>query len=88
MACPGGCINGGGQPVSCNTPERRKIRAQALYSEDKNDTKYRKSHENPDIKKLYDEYLKEPGSHLSHELLHTSYSDLKKGSYKDFSCCK
>ena len=84
MACPGGCVNGGGQPTSCNDPKIREKRAKGLYTEDA-ELKLRKSHTNPDIIKLYDEYLKEPNSHLSHELLHTSYSDLLKNSYKDFS---
>ena len=84
MACPGGCVNGGGQPVSCNTPERRKLRALGLYEEDMKDVQFRRSHENTDIQKLYKETLEKPGSHLAHELLHTSYTDLKKGSYKDF----
>lgn len=83
MACPGGCVNGGGQPVSCTNPELRKQRAEGLYTEDVREVKFRKSHENPDIKKLYDEYLEAPNSHKAHELLHTSYSDLRKGSYKD-----
>lgn len=83
MACPGGCVNGGGQPVSCNTPELRKRRAEGLYTEDMRDLQFRRSHDNTDIKKLYDEYLEKPNSHLAHELLHTSYSDLRKGSYKD-----
>ena len=83
MACPGGCVNGGGQPVSCNNPELRKKRAEGLYDEDAKDLKSRKSHENTDVKKLYDEYLEKPNSHKAHELLHTSYSDLRKGSYKD-----
>ena len=84
MACPGGCVNGGGQPISCNDPKIREKRAKGLYTEDA-ELKFRKSHTNPDIIKLYDEYLEKPNSHLSHELLHTSYSDLLKGSYKDFS---
>ena len=83
MACPGGCVNGGGQPVSCNNPELRKKRAAGLYEEDLKDLKSRRSHENTDVKKLYDEYLEKPNSHKAHELLHTSYSDLRKGSYKD-----
>jgi len=87
MACPGGCVNGGGQPISCNTPEKRALRAEGLYNEDLKDTPARRSHENKDIKKLYDEYLGEPNSHKAHELLHTTYSDEKKGSYKDFSDC-
>ena len=83
MACPGGCVNGGGQPISCNTPELRKRRAEGLYAEDMRDLQFRRSHDNPDIKKLYDEYLEKPNSHIAHELLHTTYSDLRKGSYKD-----
>jgi len=84
MACPGGCVNGGGQPVSCTDAKIRETRAAGLYTEDKG-LAQRCSHNNPEIKKLYDEYFEKPASHLSHELLHTSYSDLKKGSYKDFS---
>ena len=83
MACPGGCVNGGGQPISCNSPEKRAIRAKGLYEEDMKDVQFRRSHENSDIKKLYDEYLEKPNSHKAHELLHTSYSDLFTGSYKD-----
>jgi NADH-quinone oxidoreductase subunit G len=83
MACPGGCVNGGGQPISCNTPEKRAIRAKGLYEEDMKDVQFRRSHENTDIQKLYSEYLEKPNSHLAHELLHTSYSDLFKNSYKD-----
>ncbi len=85
MACPGGCVNGGGQPTSCNTPELRAKRAEGLYMEDKCDTEFRKSHENKDIIKLYDEYLEKPNSHLAHELLHTTYADEFTGSYKDLS---
>lgn len=76
MGCPGGCVNGGGQPQVSgdvrNFTDVRGIRAGALY---KNDAakKIRKSHENPAIKKLYDEYLGEPGSHKAHETLHTTY---------------
>ena len=83
MACPGGCVNGGGQPISCNTPEKRALRAEGLYNEDLKDTQFRRSHENEDIKKLYAEYLGEPNSHKAHELLHTTYADMFKGSYKD-----
>ncbi|HPU29260.1 MAG TPA: NADH-dependent [FeFe] hydrogenase, group A6 [Syntrophorhabdaceae bacterium] len=72
MACPGGCVGGGGQPIPTNA-EIRKLRAQALYSEDKS-LKYRKSHENPSIKKLYEEFLKEPLGEKSHKLLHTKYT--------------
>ena len=74
MACPGGCVTGGGQPiVPARTQMRinlKEERAKALYHEDAN-SKIRKSHENPDIKLLYSEYLGEPGSHKAHELLHT-----------------
>lgn len=72
MACPGGCVGGGGQPIPVNT-EIRKLRAQALYNEDKS-LKYRKSHENPSIKKIYEEFLKEPLGERSHKLLHTKYT--------------
>ena len=76
MCCPGGCINGGGQPIvdghTRNFVDVKGLRAAALYDDDKN-LEYRKSHKNPEIKALYDEYLKEPGSHKAHELLHTSY---------------
>ncbi|MEA4853535.1 MAG: NADH-dependent [FeFe] hydrogenase, group A6 [Christensenella sp.] len=77
MACPGGCVNGGGQPIVSarvkNMMDPRVIRAQGLYGEDA-DKSLRKSHENPDIKKLYDEYLGEPNGHKAHELLHTFYA--------------
>ena len=86
MACPGGCVNGGGQPTSCNDSAIKAERAQGLYTEDKN-LALRCSHKNPDIQKLYNEYLEKPGSHKAHELLHTTYTDKKKGSYKDFSGC-
>lgn len=76
MACPGGCVTGGGQPI---VPAKvhmdidlKAERAKALYAEDKS-LPIRKSHENPVIKKLYDEYFEKPGSHKAHELLHTHY---------------
>ena len=72
MACHGGCIGGGGQPIPVNY-EIRTLRAQALYNEDKS-LKYRKSHENPSIKKIYDEFLIEPLGEKSHHLLHTKYT--------------
>ena len=76
MGCPGGCINGGGQPVQPavvrNFEDFIGKRGMALYSDDAKDV-IRKSHENPDIKKLYEEFLGEPGSHKAHEILHTSY---------------
>ncbi len=76
MACPGGCVNGGGQPpvpgYVRNTKDVRAIRASALYGADKN-MQLRKSHENPVVKELYDTYLEKPGSHKAHEILHTTY---------------
>ncbi len=77
MACPGGCLGGGGQPIPTN-PEIRAKRAKAIYAIDK-DMPMRKSHENPAIKALYDEFLGEPLGHKSHELLHTHYTP--KNSY-------
>lgn len=74
MACPGGCVGGGGQPYHKGDLTILKKRAEGLYSIDKEKT-YRKSYENPSIKKLYEEYLGEPGSELAHELLHTSYKE-------------
>ena len=76
MACPGGCVNGGGQPQVHasirNFVDIRALRAKVLYDLDAANT-IRKSHENPDIIELYDKYLGKPGSHKAHELLHTSY---------------
>jgi NADP-reducing hydrogenase subunit HndD len=77
MACPGGCIGGGGQPLHHGHSEVIKARAAALYEEDRNKP-IRKSHENPFIKMLYEEYLGEPGSEKAHHLLHTQYFDKKK----------
>ncbi len=82
MACPGGCINGGGQPRSCDDTKIKEERAQGLYKEDA-ELQYRKSHFNPSIRKLYNEYLEEPNSHKAHELLHTIYTNKFTGSYKD-----
>ena len=83
MACPGGCINGGGQPiVKANTRLQKdyiKLRVQAIYEEGMKLT-IRKSHENPSIKKLYDEYLGQPNSHKAHQLLHTHYTPEEKYS--------
>ena len=77
MACPGGCIMGGGQPIKSakirETVDVRKKRSDALYTIDEKST-IRKSHENPVLKKIYKQFLGEPGGHLAHELLHTSYS--------------
>lgn len=81
MACPGGCIGGGGQPVT-TTVDVKKLRMDALYDID-NISAIRKSHENPDVVTLYNEYLGAPLSELSHELLHTHYTARKKAY--DFS---
>ena len=80
MACPGGCVNGGGQPIQPakvhNTIDLRAVRASVLYNDDKNED-LRKSHENSAVKKLYEEYFEKPGSHKAHEILHTTY--VKRG---------
>ena len=81
MGCPGGCINGGGQPIQHavvhNFIDLKARRAQVLYEADKANKK-RMSHENSAIKELYDTYLEKPGSHKAHEILHTSYTPRKK----------
>lgn len=81
MACPGGCIHGGGQPIVDSktkaTTNVKALRAKALYSEDEATT-LRKSHENPYVQKLYEEYFEKPCSHKSHELLHTTYTKRDK----------
>ena len=81
MACPGGCIMGGGQPIKSSKIRRetnvRKLRSDALYSIDEK-SKIRKSHENPVVKKIYAEYLEEPGSYRAHKLLHTHYVEREK----------
>lgn len=82
MACPGGCVNGGGQPSSCKDAKIKEERAEGLYKEDK-ELPIRRSHENPDIIRLYKDDLEKPGSHKAHELLHTTYADMFTGSYKD-----
>jgi len=73
MACPGGCVGGGGQPFHHGDPEIIKKRAKAIYAQDKS-MKIRKSHKNPSIIKLYEEFLGTPGGHKAHELLHTHYT--------------
>ncbi len=77
MACPGGCVNGGGQPIQPasvrNNVDLKALRASILYNADANKLEYRKSHENPIVKKVYEEFLGEPNSHKAHELLHTHY---------------
>lgn len=72
MACPGGCLGGGGQPIPTNEEIRRK-RASAIYAEDKEMPK-RKSHENTEVIKIYEDFLDKPNGHKSHELLHTHYT--------------
>ena len=81
MACPGGCVMGGGQPIRSskdrNEYDVRKLRADCLYNIDEKSL-IRKSHENPVIQKLYKDYLEKPGSHKAHELLHTTYIKREK----------
>lgn len=77
MTCPGGCLGGGGQPIPTTWSIRQK-RAESIYREDTLKP-VRKSHENPAIKAIYDEFLKEPLGHVSHELLHTDY--VERGIY-------
>ncbi len=80
MACPGGCVNGGGQPLQPasirNNVDLRALRAAVLYKADAK-MDLRKSHENSTVKKIYDEYLEHPGSYRAHEILHTTY--VKRG---------
>ena len=82
MSCPGGCVNGGGQPIKSayvrNNNDIRAIRAGSIYAADKA-MKYRKSHDNPAVKELYSSYLGEPNGHKAHEILHTSY--VKRKNY-------
>ena len=81
MACPGGCVTGGGQPIVDSSVrmdiDLKAKRAAGLYKEDAS-LPVRKSHENPDIKLLYSEFLEKPGSHKAHELLHTHYTARSK----------
>jgi NADP-reducing hydrogenase subunit HndD len=78
MCCPGGCVNGGGQPVQPlyvrNFTDLKSLRAKALYDQDSAKT-LRKSHDNPVLQKLYKEYLGNPGSEKAHHILHTTYTD-------------
>ena len=82
MSCPGGCVNGGGQPIKSayvrNNNDIRAIRAGSIYAADKA-MKYRKSHDNPAVKELYETYLGEPNGHKAHTILHTSY--IKRNNY-------
>ena len=81
MACPGGCVNGGGQPLHSSSvrsfTDLRALRAKALYKQDQS-MEFRKSHENPVVKEVYDTFLGEPGSHKAHELLHCTYVPQKR----------
>ncbi len=85
MGCPGGCVNGGGQPHQPahvrSFEDLKGKRAAALYADDASKG-IRKSHENPMIKKIYAEYFEKPGSHKAHEVLHTSYVDRSKDYIK------
>ncbi len=86
MACPGGCVNGGGQPIVDSVTKREVCvpveRAKALYREDAEILEFRKSHLNPSVIALYDEYLEKPNSHKAHELLHTTYKARPKYTNK------
>ena len=81
MACPGGCVNGGGQPLHPSTvrsfTDLRGLRAKALYKQDSG-MEFRKSHENPVVQEVYATYLGEPGGHKAHELLHCTYVPQKR----------
>lgn len=85
MGCPGGCVNGGGQPHQPASVrsfvDLKAKRAAALYNDDTSKA-IRKSHENPMIKRIYAEYFEKPGSHKAHEILHTSYVDRSKSTIK------
>jgi len=72
MACPGGCLGGGGQPIP-TSPEIRKKRAEAIYRADQ-ELPIRRSHENPSITAIYEKFLGKPLGHKSHHLLHTHYT--------------
>lgn len=77
MTCPGGCVNGGGQPIVSSElinagVDVKALRAKAIYTADKK-SGLRKSHENPVVKTLYNEYFVSPNSHKAHEVLHTTY---------------
>ena len=85
MACPGGCIMGGGQPIKSSKirseVDVRKLRAESLYTIDEKST-IRKSHENPVLKKIYKDYLEEPGSYRAHKILHTHYQARPKYNFE------
>lgn len=81
MACPGGCVMGGGQPIKSAKIRAeidvRKKRAESLYTIDEK-SNLRKSHENPVVKKIYEEFLEKPGSYRAEKLLHTTYQEREK----------
>ncbi|QVK21402.1 [FeFe] hydrogenase, group A [Mycoplasmatota bacterium] len=81
MGCPGGCVNGGGQPIVkeeiMDQFKVAELRASALYDSDQKDTEFRRSHLNKAVKWTYDEWLEKPGSHVAHKYLHTNYSQKK-----------
>ena len=81
MSCPGGCVNGGGQPIHDAATRQRLdvpgLRAKAIYANDKACT-YRKSYKNPAVMAMYEEYLEKPGSERAHHILHTKYIDRTK----------
>ena len=81
MACPGGCIMGGGQPIKSSkirmTVDVAGKRAEAMYSIDERST-IRKSHENPVLKQIYKDYIGKPGEHRAHELFHTHYTPMEE----------
>ena len=78
MACPGGCIGGGGQPLT-PTDQDRARRMKAVYDEDRS-RRHRKAHENQEVKALYEDYLGSVMSHKAHELLHTRYTLKRKNT--------
>lgn len=82
MACPNGCVNGGGQPISCKDLQTRVKRAEGLYEADKK-LPLRRSHENKDVLAVYDKWLEKPNSHKAHDALHTHYTNRKELSYKN-----
>ena len=80
MACPGGCVNGGGMPLHdpnvISFEQRAMLRAKALYKQEAG-LPFRKSHQNPSIIKVYEEFFEKPGSHKAHEVLHTHFKERK-----------
>jgi NADP-reducing hydrogenase subunit HndD len=84
MACPGGCVGGGGQPIPTNM-EIREIRGNALYVADRQ-LPLRKSHDNPAVKQLYEEFLMKPLGEVSHRLLHTHYTERSKYPISQNAC--